>query len=53
MSCHLLKKGYLVRATWTLHMAHQQERVVLTHDSDLGMLAIAQVEPFTGIIYLL
>ena len=33
-------------------MAHQQERVVLTHDSDFGMLAIAQVEPFTGIIYL-
>ena len=35
-----------------LRIAHEQGRVVLTHDSDFGTLAIAQNEPFTGIIYL-
>jgi predicted nuclease of predicted toxin-antitoxin system len=49
----LAEEGLLGRSdTDILHTAHQQERVVLTHDSDFGMLAIAQVEPFTGIIYL-
>jgi predicted nuclease of predicted toxin-antitoxin system len=35
-----------------LRLAHSLGRVVLTHDSDYGTLAIAQGEPFTGIIYL-
>jgi predicted nuclease of predicted toxin-antitoxin system len=35
-----------------LRVAHQQGRAVLTHDADFGTLAIAQDEPFTGIIYL-
>ena len=34
-----------------LHLAHREGRVVLTHDADFGMLAIARNEPFTGIIY--
>jgi predicted nuclease of predicted toxin-antitoxin system len=35
-----------------LRLAHAAGRVVLTHDSDFGTLAIAQGEPFTGIVYL-
>jgi len=35
-----------------MRLAHAAGRVVLTHDSDFGTLAIAQGEPFTGIIYL-
>lgn len=35
-----------------LRKAHADGRVVLTHDSDFGMLAVMQNEPFTGIIYL-
>lgn len=35
-----------------LHMAYADGRVVLTHDSDFGTLAITQDEPFIGIIYL-
>ncbi len=35
-----------------LRLAYQSGRVVLTHDSDFGSLAIVQGEPFTGIIYL-
>lgn len=35
-----------------LRLALAENRVVLTHDSDFGTLAIAQEEPFIGIIYL-
>jgi predicted nuclease of predicted toxin-antitoxin system len=35
-----------------LQMAYVDGRVVLTHDSDFGTLAITQDEPFVGIIYL-
>jgi len=35
-----------------LHFAYEQGRVVLTHDSDFGKLAIQANEPFVGIIYL-
>jgi len=35
-----------------LRLAHTQGRVVLTHDSDFGTLAIHAGEPVTGIIYL-
>jgi predicted nuclease of predicted toxin-antitoxin system len=35
-----------------LRHAHEQRRVVMTHDSDFGGLAIARKEPFTGIVYL-
>lgn len=38
--------------TAVLEFAHQNGRVVLTHDRDFGTLAIAQQRPFTGIIYL-
>lgn len=34
-----------------LASAHSQRRVVLTHDSDFGMLAIRQGLPVTGILY--
>ena len=35
-----------------LRTAYDDGRVVLTHDSDFGTLAITQDEPFIGIIYL-
>ncbi len=35
-----------------LPIAHQQSRVVVTHDSDFGTLVFTQGEPFTGILYL-
>jgi predicted nuclease of predicted toxin-antitoxin system len=35
-----------------LRAAHRSGRVVLTHDRDFGTLAVLQVEPFTGIVYL-
>ncbi len=35
-----------------LHRAYQSGRVVLTHDSDFGSLAIAQNQSFVGIVYL-
>jgi predicted nuclease of predicted toxin-antitoxin system len=35
-----------------LRWAYQSGRVVLTHDSDFGSLAIAQSQSFIGIIYL-
>ena len=35
-----------------LEYAHQHGRVVLTHDSDFGRLAILQNHPFTGIVFL-
>lgn len=35
-----------------LGFAHQQGRIVLTHDSDFGTLTVAGNKPFTGIIYL-
>jgi predicted nuclease of predicted toxin-antitoxin system len=35
-----------------LRTAFADDRVVLTHDSDFGTLAITQDEPFIGIIYL-
>jgi predicted nuclease of predicted toxin-antitoxin system len=35
-----------------LRLAYSQERVVLTHDSDFGQLAVAALEPILGIVYL-
>lgn len=35
-----------------LHRAVAEHRVVVTHDSDFGMLAIRQGEPVVGIVYL-
>ncbi len=35
-----------------LRRAYQENRVILTHDSDFGTLAVMQGEPFTGIVYL-
>ncbi|MBI1367576.1 MAG: hypothetical protein GC162_02865 [Planctomycetes bacterium] len=35
-----------------LERAHTERRVVLTHDSDFGTMAIAGRIPFTGIVYL-
>ena len=35
-----------------LEFAHEQNRVVLTHDSDFGALVVAGGKPFTGIVYL-
>lgn len=35
-----------------LRKGHEAGRVILTHDSDFGTLAILQEEPATGIIYL-
>ena len=35
-----------------LHAAHRANRVVITHDSDFGALAVARGEPIVGIVYL-
>jgi predicted nuclease of predicted toxin-antitoxin system len=35
-----------------LRRAHQQGRVVLTHDRDFGTLAVHADEPYVGIVYL-
>jgi predicted nuclease of predicted toxin-antitoxin system len=35
-----------------LKLATGENRVVLTHDSDFGRLAVAEDKPFVGIIYL-
>jgi predicted nuclease of predicted toxin-antitoxin system len=35
-----------------LRIAYADGRVVLTHDSDFGTLAVTQDEPFIGIVYL-
>ena len=35
-----------------LRMAQKGKRVVLTHDSDFGELAVLNSQPYTGIIYL-
>lgn len=35
-----------------LQAAMTDRRVILTHDRDFGGLAVAQREPFTGIVYL-
>ncbi len=38
--------------TFLLLLATEQNRVVLTHDSDFGTLVIADGKPFIGIVYL-
>ncbi len=38
--------------TFLLSLATNQNRVVLTHDSDFGTLVIADGKPFIGIVYL-
>ncbi len=38
--------------TAVLRFAHREKRVVVTHDSDFGTLAIQRRLPFTGIVYL-
>jgi len=35
-----------------LRRAYEENRVVLTHDSDFGQLAVARLEPVLGIVYL-
>jgi predicted nuclease of predicted toxin-antitoxin system len=35
-----------------LRLAYTQKRVILTHDSDFGTLAIARGEPIIGIVHL-
>lgn len=40
------------RDFFLLSLAVQQQRVVITHDSDFGTLAIAAQQPVFGIIYL-
>jgi predicted nuclease of predicted toxin-antitoxin system len=35
-----------------LRIAREENRIVLTHDSDFGRLAIANSEPILGIVYL-
>jgi predicted nuclease of predicted toxin-antitoxin system len=35
-----------------IRRAHAEQRVVLTHDSDFGKLAVAAGEPIVGIVYL-
>jgi predicted nuclease of predicted toxin-antitoxin system len=35
-----------------LARAHAEQRIVITHDADFGMLAINQGIPFTSIIYI-
>lgn len=35
-----------------LPIAHEQNRVIITHDSDFGMLVFTQGVPFTEILYL-
>jgi predicted nuclease of predicted toxin-antitoxin system len=35
-----------------LRLAYTQQRVILTHDSDFGTLAILRGEPIIGIVYL-
>jgi len=35
-----------------LRKAYEENRVVLTHDSDFGQLAVARLEPVLGIVYL-
>lgn len=35
-----------------LRRAHAGGRVVVTHDSDFGRLAIADGEPYTGVLFL-
>lgn len=37
---------------WLLDLAFQQNRAVVTHDSDYGTLVIAENKPFFGIIFL-
>jgi len=38
--------------TAVLQFAHQNQLVVLTHDSDFGTLAIARKQPIIGILFL-
>lgn len=45
---HLIGTSDLV----LLRRAFQEGRVVLTHDSDFGQLAVAALEPVVGIVYL-
>lgn len=49
-----VKEGPLVGAVdlVILRQAYEEGRVVLTHDSDFGQLAVAKLEPVVGIIYL-
>ena len=48
----LEKAGFGQADVAILRAAYAESRVVLTHDSDFGTLAITQNEPFIGIIYL-
>ena len=46
------QKEYGLPDAEILRRAHQSGRVVLTHDSDFGELAVLNSQPFTGVIYL-
>jgi len=59
----LVENGYDVRTAAQLNLAGKSDRVIIeeayrvgriiiTHDSDFGTLAVSGGQPFTGIIYL-
>ncbi len=49
----VLEAGLLSQPdTAVLHFAHQNNLVILTHDSDFGTLAIARQEPIIGVFFL-
>ncbi len=51
--CSVTEEGLAGQDDLTLlRRAYRENRVILTHDSDFGTLAILQGEPFTGIVYL-
>ncbi len=51
--CSVFDRGLQGRGdTEVLREAHREQRVVMTHDSDFGQLAVQHGEAFTGILYL-
>jgi predicted nuclease of predicted toxin-antitoxin system len=50
--CSVTDHGFGLEDHEILAIAHTDRRVVLTHDSDFGTLAIRAGRPYTGIIYL-
>lgn len=51
--CSVFDRGLQGRDdTEVLCEAHPEQRLVMTHDSDFGQLAIQHGEAFTGILYL-
>ncbi len=51
--CSVTEEGLAGQDDLTiLRRAHKENRVILTHDSDFGTLAMLQGEPVIGIVYL-